>query len=89
MFKHKETGKEVKAIQYRPHENCAQVLMFVGDVVSRNLCMDGTDLDAIYLWFGGRSHQVAPGEWVVERSTGEFVVMTQDQFADQYEAAEE
>lgn len=88
VAKYRKKPVVVEAIQYRPHDNCAEVAAFLGDHYDADTCSEEAN-DAPWavhtlegpIW-------ASPGDWIIRGVAGEFYPCKPDIFAATYEAAE-
>ncbi|CAB4136872.1 hypothetical protein UFOVP314_11 [uncultured Caudovirales phage] len=72
----------VEAIQYRPDiPNCDQVAQLLGD--NESGCTWGDQPHDDTYWADG---EIEPGDWVIKAGTGDYLVMSAEQFSEQYES---
>lgn len=75
----------IEAVQYRPHDNCAEVMLFIGipsDLVDP---CEEDDEDTFMIPTLEGNMEASPGDWIIKGIAGEFYPCKPEIFANSYE----
>ena len=87
MPKFKKKPVVIEAIQYRPHNNCAEVCAFLGIAHTPSACDEAGDPGFIINTLEGQMRADAM-DWIIKGVKGEFYPCKPDIFAATYESIE-
>ena len=77
----------IEAIQYKPHENCAEVAAFLGQAYHKLAC-DSAPLSADWILMTLEGEMICrQGDWIIKGVKGEFYPCKDEIFRETYEPA--
>lgn len=74
----------IEAIQYQPHDNCADVMKFMGTDL-QYACIDEEDDEIMLIPTLEGTMEASPGDWIIKGIKGEFYPCKPDIFEQTYE----
>lgn len=74
----------IEAIQYQPHDNCAEVMAFMGNHLEYS-CIPDEDDESIFIPTLEGAMEASPGDWIIKGVAGEFYPCKPDIFEKTYE----
>ena len=78
----------IEAIQYKPHENCAEVAAFLGQAYHKLAC-DSAQLSVDWILMTLEGEMICrPGDWIIKGVKGEFYPCKDEIFRETYEPAD-
>lgn len=87
MPKFRKKPVVIEAIQYKPHENCAEVAAFLGQPHDQRACDQAPLIANFVINTLEGEMQCSPGDWIIRGVKGEFYPCKPDIFDATYEPA--